>query len=68
MGSRRSAAAILSRFVIGLMSWFWLTAHLILIAAELNVVLSEHLWPRSLTGELTEADRRSLESGLPERV
>ena len=49
--------------VIGLMSWFWLTAHLILIAAELNVVLSEHLWPRSLTGELTEADRRALESG-----
>jgi membrane protein len=47
--------------VIGLLSWFWLGSHLVLLAAELNVVLVRRLWPRALTGELGAADRRALE-------
>ena len=47
--------------VIGLLSWFWLGAHLLLVAAEVNVVLHRQLWPRSLTGPLEPADRRALE-------
>jgi membrane protein len=46
--------------VIGLLSWFWLFAHLLLLAAEVNVVLRRRLWPRSLTGELEVADRSAL--------
>ena len=45
--------------MIGLLSWFWLLAHLLLIAAELNVVLRRRLWPR-LGGELLPADREAL--------
>ena len=47
--------------MIGLLSWFLLLAHLLLIAAEVNVVLRWRLWPRSLTGELEPADRRALQ-------
>lgn len=36
--------------VIGLLAWLYLQARLLLLAAELNVVLSRGLWPRSLTG------------------
>jgi YihY family inner membrane protein len=47
--------------VIGLLSWLYLTAQLVLYAAELNVVLARRLWPRSLLQPpLTEADRRVL--------
>jgi membrane protein len=46
--------------VIGLLSWFYLAAHLLLIAAEVNVVRRWQLWPRALTGELEPADRRAL--------
>jgi uncharacterized BrkB/YihY/UPF0761 family membrane protein len=46
--------------VIGLLSWLWLGGRLLLIAAEVNVVLAERLWPRSLSGPLTDADRRAL--------
>ena len=46
--------------VIGLLSWFWLGAHLILVAAEVNVVRHHRLWPRSLAGELEAADRAAL--------
>lgn len=57
------ASAVYGTFalVIGLLSWFWLGAQVLLIAAEVNVVLNWRLWPRSLTGELEPADRRSLE-------
>jgi YihY family inner membrane protein len=57
------ASAIYGTFalVIGLLSWFFLIAHLLLIAAEVNVVLHWRLWPRSLTGELEPADRRALQ-------
>jgi membrane protein len=56
------ASAIYGTFalVIGLLSWFFLIAHLLLIAAEVNVVLRWRLWPRSLAGDLEPADRRAL--------
>ena len=47
--------------VIGLLSWFLLAAHVLLLAVEANVVLRWRLWPRSLTGELEPADRRALQ-------
>jgi YihY family inner membrane protein len=46
--------------VIGLLSWFYLLAHVLLFAVETNVVLRYRLWPRSLTGELAPADRLAL--------
>ena len=46
--------------VIGLLTWLLIAAELILIAAELNVVLARRLWPRSLTGDLLEADKHAL--------
>jgi uncharacterized BrkB/YihY/UPF0761 family membrane protein len=47
--------------VIGLLSWLYLMGQIVVLAAEVNVVLSERLWPRSLSGQdLTEADRRAL--------
>jgi len=46
--------------VVGLLSWLLIAAELTLIAAELNVVLARRLWPRSLTGELLQADKQSL--------
>jgi len=46
--------------VVGLLSWLLIASELILIAAELNVVLARRLWPRSLTGELVDADKRAL--------
>jgi uncharacterized BrkB/YihY/UPF0761 family membrane protein len=47
--------------VIGLLSWFWLLAHLVLVAAEINVVLHRRLWPRALADELGPADRLVLQ-------
>ena len=47
--------------VIGLLSWFWLGSHLLLFAAEVNVVRLRRLWPRSLTGELEPADRVAMQ-------
>jgi membrane protein len=47
--------------VIGLLTWLYLLGQIIVLAAEVNVVLAEDLWPRSLSGEdLTDADRRAL--------
>jgi len=46
--------------VIGLLSWLWLGAHLLLIGAEVNVVRHARLWPRSLNGGLEPADRAAL--------
>jgi YihY family inner membrane protein len=44
--------------VITLLSWLYLGAQLTLWAAEINVVLHYHLWPRSVTQPpLTKADR-----------
>jgi YihY family inner membrane protein len=47
--------------VIVLLGWLYLSAQLLLYAAELNVVLARRLWPRSLLQPpLTEPDRRVL--------
>lgn len=47
--------------VIALLSWMYLQARILLFAAEINVVRTWHLWPRSLTGkDLTEQDERAL--------
>jgi YihY family inner membrane protein len=47
--------------VIVLLSWLYLSAQLLLYAAEINVVLARRLWPRSLLQPpLTEPDRRVL--------
>ncbi len=49
--------------VIGLLAWLFLLAQLTTYAAELNVVLAQRLWPRSLRRErLRRADRRVLRS------
>jgi membrane protein len=48
-------------FVLGLLVWLHLGAQLTLYAAEVNVVLQRHLWPRSLLGPpVEEADQRAL--------
>jgi YihY family inner membrane protein len=47
--------------VIGLLSWLYLSAQLLLYAAEVNVVLARRLWPRSLLQPpLTGPDREVL--------
>jgi membrane protein len=46
--------------VIGLLSWLWLAAQLSLVAGEVNVVLAERLWPRSVFGGLAPADERAM--------
>ena len=48
--------------MFGLLVWIGLVARIALVANEINVVGSKHLWPRSLTGNrMTEADHRALE-------
>jgi membrane protein len=56
--------------VIGLLTWIYLGAQLMLLGAELNAVLKHRLWPRSLQGEMTEADERALRrsAGQEERT
>lgn len=54
--------------VLGLLAWIYLGAFLVVVAAELNVVRANRLWPRSLlvrfteTTDLTRADRRAYAS------
>jgi YihY family inner membrane protein len=49
--------------VIGVLSFLYLAARITLYGAELNVVLHQHLWPRSLVPPpLSDADRRQLDS------
>jgi YihY family inner membrane protein len=48
--------------VLGLLSWLYLQARIVLYAAEINVVLAGGLWPRGLGQPLTRADRRALRS------
>jgi YihY family inner membrane protein len=49
--------------VIGLLVWLYLGARVVVYAAEINVVLSRRLWPRSLRGGVEgPADRRALEA------
>lgn len=54
--------------VLGLLWWLYLTAQVVLYAAEVNVVRHHHLWPRSLVQPpLTAADRRVLASYATEQ-
>jgi YihY family inner membrane protein len=47
--------------VLGLLTWMYLAAQLSLFAAELNVVLRERLWPRSMfPPPLRDEDRETL--------
>jgi YihY family inner membrane protein len=46
--------------VIGLLSWLYLGAQMLLLAAEANVVRARRLWPRGLFEPLTPADLRAL--------
>jgi membrane protein len=56
-----SSTAGVFAVVIGLLSWLYLQAQFTVLAAEVNVVRAEHLWPRSLTGRhLGDGDRRAL--------
>lgn len=58
------AGAVYGSFAmtVGLLVWLSLVARVVLLAAEVNVVATKHLWPRSFTGgNLTEADERSFE-------
>lgn len=41
--------------VIGLLTWIYLLAQVMFVAAEINVVLDRHLWPRSLRQPPPEA-------------
>ena len=47
-------------FVIGLLSWLYLGAQMLLYAAEANVVRARRLWPRSLFDPATAADMQAL--------
>jgi YihY family inner membrane protein len=47
--------------VLGLIAWIYVAVRIIVYAAEVNVVLTHRLWPRSIVQPpLTEADRASL--------
>jgi membrane protein len=56
-------------FVIVILWWFYLQAVVTLLGAQLNVVLKERLFPRSITQPpSTEADHRALEAYAQERT
>jgi YihY family inner membrane protein len=47
--------------VLGLVAWLYIAVQVTVYAAEVNVVLARHLWPRSIIQPpLTEADRSSM--------
>jgi len=46
--------------VIGLLTWIFLGARIVVYSAELNSVLAERLWPRGLFDPMEPADRRAL--------
>jgi uncharacterized BrkB/YihY/UPF0761 family membrane protein len=46
--------------VIGLLTWIFLGARIVVYSAELNSVLAGRLWPRSLFEPMEPADRRAL--------
>jgi membrane protein len=48
--------------VITILFWFYLQAQIMLLGAQLNVVLTERLYPRRLVGgPETDADHRALQ-------
>jgi YihY family inner membrane protein len=63
--SLRGASQVYGFFaiVIGLLSWLYLGAQMILYSAEVNVVHKRRLWPRSLvTPPLNDKDKEALEA------
>ncbi len=57
--------------VLGMLAWLYLGAQVTLIAAEVNVVRTRRLWPRSFfSNPLLDADRRALTSSaeVEERI
>jgi membrane protein len=60
--------------VIGLLSWIFIAAQLTLVAAEINVVRSRHLWPRALlppprtTSDVEAITRAAKEEERPGQV
>jgi YihY family inner membrane protein len=48
-------------FVLGLLTWLYLSGQVTMIAAEINVVRARRLWPRSFFSDpLLDADKRAL--------
>jgi membrane protein len=67
----RGAEALYGFFgiVLGLLSWIYVGAQLMLLSAELNVVLARRLWPRSLQAPpLSEPDKESLAAQATEEA
>ena len=58
----KSLDAVYSNFAIalGLLFWLYLQAQVVLYSVEVSVVHTQRLWPRSLAGDLTAADKRAL--------
>jgi len=55
--------------VITILWWFYLQAQITLLGAQLNIVLEERLYPRTLVGEArTDADQRALAAYVGEAV
>lgn len=55
--------------VITILWWFYLQSMITLFGAQLNVVLKDRLYPRSLVkGSQTDADRRALQAYAAERA
>jgi len=54
--------------VLGLLSWIYLGAQVMLLSAEMNVVLSRRLWPRGLRPPMTDVDRLVLSAQAEEAV
>ncbi len=50
--------------VIGLLSWLYLAAHLVILAGEGNVVATKRLWPRSLSRLSQESPTTADEQAL----
>jgi YihY family inner membrane protein len=47
--------------VLGLLAWVYFGVQTVVYAAEINVVLARHMWPRAIVQPpLTEADRQSI--------
>lgn len=46
--------------VIGLLTWLFVGARIVVYSAEVNTVLTRRLWPRSLLGPPTPADHETL--------
>jgi YihY family inner membrane protein len=45
--------------VLGLLFWLYFVARVAVYAIEIDAVIANHLWPRSVAGETTEAGRRA---------